>query len=248
MHFIQATNLRKIYPSDDGQGVLAIKELTFSVAPSTVTAIVGKTGCGKSTLLKILLGLERPTSGELLVTGERPYQEFSFFKGKIGAIFQHDRLLPWRTALGNVELGLEVLGYGQSDRTEIARHWLNKMELGGFLDAHPSQLSGGMRQRVAIARAFAIEPDLLLADEAFGHLDQVTAKGIRDRFLEVTKHEGRTAVLVTHQLDEALLYADRVLVLGRPAELLRDIGLDDLSRDSRLALVHDVQGYMTDAD
>lgn len=221
---IEVRDLRKVFVHKvTGQNVVAIDRLNFDIEEGEIVSIVGKTGCGKSTFLSILLGIEKPTEGKISINGKEPYKDFYYFKGKIAAIFQQDILLPWRTAIENAKIGLEILGYPKEKQREIASYWLSKLGLGKFLNAYPGELSGGMRQRVAIARAFAINPEILLADEAFGHLDAVTAASLRKDFLSLVREHRRTVVFVTHQLDEAVEVGDRVLVFGRPASLVADI-------------------------
>jgi NitT/TauT family transport system ATP-binding protein len=206
-----------------GGEVAAIDGLDLSISRGEIVAIVGKTGCGKSTFLDILIGLEHPTSGRLEIAGKTPYDDFEWFRGKIGTIFQRDHLLPWRTSLDNVCLPLELLGIAVDEQVERARTWLDKLGLARFTGAYPHELSGGMRQRVAIARAFALKPEILLADESFSALDEVTAAELRRTFSALTRESGSTALLVTHQLEEAIEVGDRILVFGRSAHVLADI-------------------------
>ncbi|MCS7143367.1 MAG: ABC transporter ATP-binding protein [Aigarchaeota archaeon] len=215
-----------------GQKVTAIERLDFEIGEGEIVGIVGKTGCGKSTFLSILLGVERPTEGRVLVDGKEPYRDFYYFKGKISAIFQQDLLLPWRTAIENVKLGLEILNYPKEKQIDISKAWLAKVGLEKFLNSYPGELSGGMRQRVAIARAFAINPEIILADEAFGHLDVVTATTLREDFNRLVREQKKTAVIVTHQLDEAVDMVDRVLVFGRPARLVADLQVPNGAKQS----------------
>jgi len=221
---IEVTGLRKVFhQTGTGEPVVALDRLDFTVAQGDMVAIVGQTGCGKSTFLNILIGLDRPTEGRVTVGGRAPYDDFDHFRGSLAAVFQQDRLLPWRTAIDNVRLPLELLGHRPDEQLARARGWLERLGLARFERAYPHELSGGMRQRVALARAFVIEPTLLLADEAFGHLDEVTAAALRQTFVELAKTEGNTAILVTHQLEEAIDMGGRVLVFGRPGRLLADI-------------------------
>jgi NitT/TauT family transport system ATP-binding protein len=223
---INVRRLRKIFrQKGSGVAVVAIDRLDFTVPRGEIVAIVGKTGCGKSTFFNILIGLEHPTEGSIEVDGRTPYGDFDAFRGRIGIIFQHDRLLPWRTLLDNVTLGLEIMGIDPEERRARAERWLHRLGLESFLRAFPSELSGGMRQRAALARAFAVNPEILLADEAFGHLDEVTARQIRGQFFEMVRAERKTAILITHQLEEAIEATDRMLVFGRPATLLADVPL-----------------------
>jgi NitT/TauT family transport system ATP-binding protein len=221
---IEVRGLRKVFrQTTSGQSVVAIDRLDLSIAPREVVAIVGQTGCGKSTFFDLMIGLEAPTEGSLRIGDKSPHRDFDFFRGRIATVFQQDRLLPWRSALDNAKLPLELIGLPDDEQRERALTWLNRLGLGQFTNAFPHELSGGMRQRVAIARAFAVEPDILLADEAFGHLDEVTAAELRETFLTLARECGSTAILITHQLEEAIGVGDRVVVLGKSAKLLADI-------------------------
>jgi NitT/TauT family transport system ATP-binding protein len=223
---IHVSGLRKVYrQKGSGVAVIAIERLQFIVRRGEVVAIVGKTGCGKSTFFNILSGLEQPTEGRVEIGGRTPYGDFAAFRGRIGIIFQQDRLLPWRSLLDNVTLGLEIIGLPPAEQRDRAERWLHRLGLEGFLRAFPHELSGGMRQRAALARAFAVNPEILLADEAFGHLDEVTARQIRTQFFDMVREERKTAILVTHQLEEAIDTGDRLLVFGKPATLLADLNV-----------------------
>lgn len=249
MHTLVADRLRKTYrPRGGGAGVVAIADLSFSVDPGEIVSIVGRTGCGKSTLLRLLLGLERPDSGSLMIDGVAPYEAFQQMKGMIGIVFQEDRLLPWRTALQNATLGLEILGVPPTERLDRAREWLSLLGLSAFEGAYPGELSGGMRQRVALARAFSTRPKVLLADEAFGHLDEVTAQQLRKEFLDLVHEIGCTALFVTHQLEEALTVGDRTIVLDRPAQVLMDIDCRDLGDMELLQAKSEIQAAIGAAE
>jgi len=221
---IVVRQLRKVFrQATSGQSVVAIERLDLDISPREVVAIVGQTGCGKSTFFDLMIGLEQPTAGSIVIGGKTPYGDFDHFRGQIATVFQQDRLLPWRSALDNVKLPLELIGVPEAEQTERSLAWLERLGLANFTSAYPHELSGGMRQRVAIARAFVVQPGILLADEAFGHLDEVTARELRDTFLALARECGSTAVLITHQLEEAISVGDRIVVLGRSARLLADI-------------------------
>jgi NitT/TauT family transport system ATP-binding protein len=221
---IEVRGLRKVFrQTTTGQSVVAIDRLDLTIAPKEVIAIVGQTGCGKSTFFDLMIGLEAPTEGSILIGDKSPYADFDAFRGKMATVFQQDRLLPWRSALDNAKLPLELIGLSEEEQRERALTWLNRLGLGSFTNAYPHELSGGMRQRVAIARAFSVQPDILLADEAFGHLDEVTAAELRETFLALARECGSTAILITHQLEEAIAVGDRIAVFGKSAKLLADI-------------------------
>jgi len=221
---IEVRQLRKVFrQTAPGEPVVAIDRLDLDIAPREVVAIVGQTGCGKSTLFDLMIGLERPTAGSIFIGGKTPYGDFDHFRGQIATVFQQDRLLPWRSALDNVKLPLELIRLSDDEQHKRSLFWLERLGLANFARAYPHELSGGMRQRVAIARAFVVQPNILLADEAFGHLDEVTAAELRETFLSLARECGSTAILITHQLEEAIGVGDRIIVLGRAARLLADI-------------------------
>jgi NitT/TauT family transport system ATP-binding protein len=225
---IEIANLRKVFrQTTSGQSITAIDRLSLQIAPGELIAIVGKTGCGKSTLFDLLIGLEHPTAGSITIGGKTPYDDFNAFRGKIATIFQQDRLLPWRSALDNVKLPLELIGVAEDEQQSRAMNWLTRLGLEKFANAFPRELSGGMRQRVAIARAFAVQPDILLADESFSALDEVTAQGLRQTFVALAREFRSTAILITHQLEEAMAVGDRIVVFGKSAALLADVRMAD---------------------
>ena len=242
---IDVRGLRKVFrQTTTGQSVVAIDRLDLTIAPREVVAIVGQTGCGKSTFFDLMIGLETPTEGSIRIGDKSPYTDFDHFRGRIATVFQQDRLLPWRSALDNAKLPLELIGLPEKAQRDRALTWLKRLGLGSFVNAFPHELSGGMRQRVAIARAFAVEPDIMLADEAFGHLDEVTAAELRETFLALARECGSTAILITHQLEEAIGVGDRVIVFGKSAKLLADIPVAQWSKKKYAALREAIQGTL----
>ena len=166
--------------------------------------------------------------------GQDPFRDFDWYLGKMAIVFQNDRLLPWRTAVRNVELGLEMQDLPKRERRDRAMRWLERLGLKGHEDDYPHALSGGMRQRVSIARAFATDADLLLCDEPFSALDEITSERLRQEFANLVRENDKTAVFITHSIDEAFDIGDRIIVLKRPAEIARDIRMDDtISPDRR---------------
>ena len=216
-----------------GPGFLAVDRLSFEVERGEMVAVLGKTGCGKSTMFNIVAGLTQASSGEARVVGHDPFREFEFFRGKIGIVFQGDRLMPWRTALDNVMLGLQILDTDPKQAEETARQWMTRLGLSGHENDYPHALSGGMRQRVSIARAFAVDPEILLCDEPFSALDEMTARDLRAEFVRLVRQSNKTAVFITHQLGEAMEIGDRVLVFHRPARIAYEVRLDASTSEER---------------
>ena len=244
---IDVRGLRKVFrQTTTGQSVVAIDRLDLTIAPKEVVAIVGQTGCGKSTFFDLMIGLDAPSEGTIRIGDKSPHADFDYFRGRIATVFQQDRLLPWRSALDNAKLPLELIGLPEDEQRERALTWLKRLGLGQFTNAYPHELSGGMRQRVAIARAFAVEPDIMLADEAFGHLDEVTAAELRETFLALARECGSTAILITHQLEEAIGVGDRIIVFGKSAKLLADIHVAHWPRKKYALLREAIQSTLAD--
>ena len=191
------------------QLVNALKGVSFSVQPGEIVALTGPSGCGKTTALRIIMGLESANGGEVRVAGKH-VQGCGHDRGMV---FQHAELLPWRSALGNVKFGLEMKGVRGKELTERAESYLELVGLKDSMDRRPHQLSGGMKQRVGIARALAIDPAVLLMDEPFGALDAQTREVLQAELLSIHAKTGKTIIFVTHDLDEAVLLADRVVLM-----------------------------------
>jgi NitT/TauT family transport system ATP-binding protein len=223
---ITVRGLRKTFQQKrGGEPTEAIRELSFSVAEGEYLVIVGETGAGKSVFFDCLLGLKAPSAGEILIDGASVEHYRKTKLGKITRIFQEDRLLPWRSATENVGMGLEIQRVPAERRTEIARRWLAAVGLAGFENAYPNELSGGMRQRVNIARAFATEPEILLMDEAFSGLDEVTSMRLRQDFVALAHQQSMTFLMITHSIEEALMLGTRILVFGAPAHIVHEIAV-----------------------
>jgi NitT/TauT family transport system ATP-binding protein len=232
---IRIEEVGKRFAVRGGEGFTALDGISLDVAPGEFLFVVGPSGCGKSTLLDLLAGLTKPDSGRILIDGE-PVTRPGLDRG---IVFQQYALLPWRTAQKNVEFGLEAQSrlerLGKKARAARAREFLALVDLEGFEDRYPHELSGGMRQRVAIARALAFDPDVLLMDEPFAALDAQTRESLQEVLLRIWQRTGKTIVFVTHGIDEAVYLGQRVAVMtSRPGHIKQvvTVGLPDRSVES----------------
>ena len=210
------------YQSKNGE-VFALDDIDFSVNSGEFISIVGPSGCGKSTLLSLVAGLEKPSGGTVYLRGE-PVCGVST---AIGYMLQQDNLLGWRSIRSNVLLGLEIREMRTAENVCYAEHLLKTYGLADFADKYPSQLSGGMRQRAALIRILAVRPELLLLDEAFSALDYQTRLAVTEDVFSILKQEGKTALMVTHDIPEGISMADRVVILSqRPATVAANFPLE----------------------
>lgn len=219
---ISFTDVDKVFDSRNGR-TTAVQGMSFAIRKGEFVSVLGRSGCGKSTTVNLILGLLEASAGQVSVLGANPYAEFSSLRGRIACVFQADRLLPWRSAIDNVRLPLEILGINEDDLSVSPEAWLEKLGLGGLASHYAHQLSGGMRQRVAFARALVSDPEIILADEAFGNLDEVTGERLRRDFRSIVDMTGKTVLQITHSIDEAMSLADRILVFGRPGHVVAEI-------------------------
>ncbi len=212
---LEVKNLCKEFESRGGS-VTALDDINFKTRQREFICVIGPSGCGKSTLIRILAGLETPTAGQMLLDGH----PVSGPGPDRGMVFQGYTLFPWRTVRQNVMFGLEVAGRSRAHAEEEARHWIDLVGLSKFEKSYPHQLSGGMKQRVAIARALANQPRILLMDEPFGALDAQTRARMQSYLLEIWQNIDITILFITHDLDEAIYLADRIVVLkAHPGEI-----------------------------
>jgi len=214
-------NRRKTSRDDDnpetkvGAEVVVLQDINLEFEDGEMVCILGSSGCGKSTMLRMLAGFDRPTSGRILIDGEQvkgPSSNYIY-------VFQHNGLLPWMTIWKNVELGVRHIK-DEEERGDVIQEYIDMVELTGFEDHHIYQLSGGMRRRAELARALAVEPDMLIMDEPFTGLDFLTRMKMREEVVNMHEYIGKTIVMVTHDIDDALVMGDRiVLMAGTPAEV-----------------------------
>lgn len=222
MSVIEVENIIKTFPSEKTK-IVVLDNVSFSVRKDEFMCIVGPSGCGKSTLLRMMAGLEKPDSGRITFNG----QPITGPSPKIAMVFQLFGLLPWKTALENVEVPLEVLGVVKQSRVHMAEEYLQMVGLEGFENVYPHDLSGGMKQRVGIARALALKPEVLLMDEPFSSLDELTAKTLRELVLNIWRNPAlptNTFIMVSHNVEEAVFMADRVIIMSsRPAKVVGEV-------------------------
>ena len=215
---LEVRHLTKTFSRGRGELIPVLDDVSFTVADLEFVAIVGPSGCGKSTFLRIVNGLIPPDSGTILIDG----RAVTGPGHGVGMVFQSFDLFPWRTAIGNVEFGMEMMNVPRRECRERAQRWIALVGLTGFEHAYPHELSGGMQQRVGIARALAIEPEVLLMDEPFGALDVQTRDLLQDELLAIWQRERKTVLFVTHSIEEAIYLADRIVLLTpRPARVER---------------------------
>lgn len=217
-NILEVKNISKKYQNKEGE-ILALKNVNFRVKKGEFVSIIGPSGCGKSTLLSIIAGLEEKTTGEIYIEGEKVNE----ISSKIGYMLQRDCLLEWRNILSNTMFGLEVKGKKDNVNKEYVLELLKKYNLYEFKDKYPSELSGGMRQRVALIRTLAVKPKILLLDEAFSALDYQTRIMVTNDIYSILRKEKITAIIVTHDISEAISMSDRVLVLSKRPGTIKDI-------------------------
>lgn len=226
--------------------VEALKDMTLDFPRGQLTSLLGPSGCGKTTLLKIIAGLLKPTSGEVLVNGkpvDGPGKDRAF-------VFQDFALLPWASVMRNVAFGLELRGVAKSEREDVAAKYIKDVGLGGFENAFPHELSGGMRQRVGLARALSVDAQVLLMDEPFSAVDEQTRRKFQEDLLSLVEYENKTFIFVTHSIEEAVYVSDQIAILlprpSRVSEIIRPTGfrnkpMDQIRRDPEyLDIVDDI--------
>jgi len=237
MSAVEITNISKAFNLGSSNQVDALTDINLSIASGEFVSLIGPSGCGKSTLLRLIANLIEPTSGELVVNNKSAKQ--ARLDQDYGMAFQQSGLFEWRTVAKNIELPLELKGWDKAKRHERALEMLELVKLSDFANHYPWQLSGGMQQRVAIARALAVHPSLLLMDEPFGALDEMTREHMQSELLSICRASGTTVVFVTHSIPEAVYLSNRVVVMsprpGRVTEIV-DVSIEgernDATRDN----------------
>lgn len=224
-----AENIGMTFGQGTKDAIVTLRNISFSLQRHEILALVGPSGCGKTTLFNIIAGLMEPTEGYVLVDGNLVQGA----SGHVGYMLQKDMLLPWRTVLGNVVLGLDVRGMPAKESKAIALKLIEAYGLKGFENARPSTLSGGMRQRVAFMRTLAFDPDVILLDEPFSALDFQTRLLLQGEVMRIIRDRGKSVILVTHDIGEAITMADRIIVLSNRPASIRNIHRIDLSDQDR---------------
>ena len=240
---VQVRQASVIYPpaQANDQPVQALSEIDLTIAQGEFVALIGPSGCGKTTLLRVIADLEPITSGAVRVNGLTPHQ--ARLARAYGYVFQAPALFAWRTVLGNVMLPLQIQGRPRAEAEAVAKEQLARVGLTGFERKYPWQLSGGMQQRASIARALGFEPKILMMDEPFGALDEITRDGLNEQLQQLWQRERRTVVFVTHSIAEAVYLSTRIVVMSpRPGRILKVI--DSTLPDSRHLGLRDTPAFM----
>ncbi|MBD2025853.1 nitrate ABC transporter ATP-binding protein [Leptolyngbya sp. FACHB-711] len=241
--FLTIENVSKSYPTQDGEPYLVLKDVNLTVREGEFICVIGHSGCGKSTLLNMLAGFNQPTEGEIRLQQNRITKPGPDRM----VVFQNYSLLPWKTAFENIYLGINSVWRKKpkAEKEAIARDHLNMVGLGEAADKKPKALSGGMKQRVSIARALALRPQVLILDEPFGALDPITREELQDELLKIWTEHRTTVLMITHDIDEALLLADRVVMMTNgPAATIGEILEVPFARPrNRVQVIEDPRYY-----
>lgn len=236
---IELRHVTHLYVSST-RAFMAVKDINLRVEEGEFICLVGPSGCGKTTLLSLIAGLERPTAGKILVEG----QVVTGATRQVGYMLQQDYLFNWRTIEENIYLGLDIQGIRTAESEEYALHLLEEMELSDYRKTYPTQLSGGMRQRVALVRTLACQPDILLLDEPFSALDYQTKLKLEDLIIATLRRHKKTAILVTHDLSEAIAMGDRVYILARnPGRISSEMSIPDPIRSELPLIARNLEGF-----
>ncbi len=231
MTVIAAQNINLTFRTDDGS-VEALKDVSLSIVKGEFVSFIGPSGCGKTTFLRVVADLEKPTSGSMTVNGMTPSEARQ--KRAYGYVFQAAGLYPWRTIAGNIRLPLEIMGYSRADQQDRTARVIDLVNLKGFENKFPWQLSGGMQQRASIARALAFDADILLMDEPFGALDEIVRDHLNEQLLDLWKRTQKTICFVTHSIPEAVYLSTKIVVMSPRPGRITDIIDSSLPKDRPL--------------
>ncbi len=226
-----ADRVTKAFPAG-GDGLVALQNLSLEVAEGEFLCLIGASGCGKSTLLNMFAGFIQPTTGQVLLRG-RP---ITGIEPRCGMVFQSYALFPWKTVRGNVEFGLRMQGVPAATRRATAQRFIEMVNLRGFENRYPSELSGGMQQRVTLARILAADPEVLLMDEPFAALDAMTRQVMQEELIRIHEQSRKTTVFITHNIDEALILADRIVVMSARPGRVKAILPNNLARPRHVSI------------
>jgi NitT/TauT family transport system ATP-binding protein len=229
---LTAEHVTKAYPGAAGAAIVALRDLTLEVEEGEFLCLVGTSGCGKSTLLNMFAGFMQPSAGRVLLRGA----PITGIEPRCGMVFQSYALFPWKTVRGNVEFGLKMQGVGAAERRRVAERFIAMVKLSGFEDRYPGELSGGMQQRVTLARSLAADPEVLLMDEPFAALDAMTRQVMQEELLRIHEESRKTTVFITHNIDEALILADRIVVMSARPGRIKAILRNDLARPRHVSI------------
>jgi len=228
---LEMKNVGKIF-SQNGRAIEALRGANLRVKKGEFICLIGASGCGKSTLLNMFAGFIQPSRGRVLLRGEA----ITRIEPRCGMVFQSYALFPWKTVRGNVEFGLKMKGVAAAERRRIAQGFIELVKLGGFEERYPLELSGGMQQRVTLARILAADPEVLLMDEPFAALDALTRQVMQEELLRIHEQNRKTTVFITHNIDEALILADRIVVMSARPGRVKAIVANDLARPRHVSI------------
>lgn len=228
---LKVQGITKVFDLGKGRSVTAVQDISFEIERNSVCVLLGPSGCGKSTILRMMAGLETPSAGDMVIGGRKidgPGRDR-------GMVFQAYTSFDWLSVRKNVEFGMDINGVPSAERKERADRFIKLVGLEKFADAYPSQLSGGMRQRVAIARTLANDPEVLLMDEPFGALDAETRWLMQELMIEIAEQTNTTMVIVTHDLEEAIFLADKIIFLSSHPGRVKEVIVPEFKQGSRIA-------------
>jgi len=228
---LAADQVTKIFTVNRGNAIMAIKNLSLDVEEGEFLCLLGASGCGKSTMINMFAGFTQPTSGQVLLRG----QPITRIEPRCGMVFQSYALFPWKTVRGNVEFALKMKRVPAAERRSVAERFIHMVKLNGFEDNYPTELSGGMQQRVTLARILVANPEVLLMDEPFAALDAMTRQVMQEELLAIQEQNRKTVVFITHNIDEALTLADRIVVLSARPGRVKAIVENNLPRPRHVA-------------